>query len=191
MRARSYMKTGTLCALLCVHASFAQGTVRFENRGLRSASGFYDAPVSLPDGSRAAGPLFTAGLYLVSDTGLNLIATSPFRSGAAAGFFEVSNVMVPGVPAGSPATFRVRVWETIAGSYEAASIIGALHGEFPTVNPDNNVFVPRLATTVIPENIPGLDGILPFTLIPEPPPSAILALTGAIWFVARGRRNAR
>jgi hypothetical protein len=152
----------------------AQGLLTFNNRGLAGPSGFYDAPVSLPDGTRAAGDAFTAGLFLVGNGSLSLIATTPFRSGAAAGFFVPQESSVPGVAWGAPATVRVRVWETAAGSYENAVATLRLHGEFPTANPANNIFIPRLAVPGEAETV-RLDGILPFTLVPEPSPISIFA----------------
>jgi hypothetical protein len=183
------MKTKIFFVLMLCIPSYAQGTVHFNNRGLRSPEGFYDAPVSLPNGSLAAGPEFTAGLFLLQGDSLNLVTTSPFRTGAAAGFFLLQDVIVPGVPAGSPATFRVRVWETAAQSYDNAALSGALHGEFPTSDPNNNVFVPRLASPNFPENIPTLDGIQPFTLIPEPSPISIVTAAAILYLsFSRERR---
>ena len=168
----------------------AQGLLTFNNRGLAGPSGFYDAPVSLPDGTRAAGDAFTAGLFLVGNGSLSLIATTPFRTGAAAGFFVPQEPSVPGVPWGSPATVRVRIWETAAGSYENAVATLRLHGEFPTSDPANNIFIPRLAFPGEAETA-RLDGILPFTLIPEPSPLSIVALSTAIlsFGACRSRRT--
>ena len=113
---------------------------------------------------------------------LSLIATTPFRTGAAAGFFVPQEPSVPGIPWGSPATVRVRVWETAAGSYENALATLRLHGEFPTANPANDIFIPRLAVPGEAETV-RLDGILPFTLVPEPSPLSIFAIAFTIlWF---------
>ena len=165
--------------IFAVFSARAQGLLTFNNRGLAGPSGFYDAPVSLPDGTRAAGDAFTAGLFLVGNGSLSLIATTPFRTGAAAGFFVQQEPSVPGVPWGSPATFRVRVWETVAGSYENAVATQRFHGEFPTANPANNIFIPRLAVPGVAE-IVRLDGILPFTVVPEPSPVSIFSAALAI-----------
>src|SRR5687768_12914403 len=99
-----------ILALIVTTSSFAQGILNFHNRGQHDPSmpPFYDAWVSLPDGTRAAGNAFTAGLYLVNpDNSLTLLATTPFRNGAAAGLIvQVFSVEVPGYRPFSPATFR-------------------------------------------------------------------------------------
>ena len=90
--------------------SFAQGTIIFNNRNLAHpvTGEDYNAPVTLPGGGGASGNLFTAGLFLVEGNELTLIATTHFREGVAVGYFlpVVSPVEVPGIPTGSPATFR-------------------------------------------------------------------------------------
>jgi|SRR5688572_17346218 len=191
MRARSYINVVcTLCALLCVDAAFGQGALIFYNRGLRGPQfpGIYDAPVSLPDGRLVAGPEFTAGLFLVGENGsLNMVATSPFRSGVAAGFFFPQEVLVPGTTPGLPATFRVRVWETVAGSYENAISSSRLYGEFPTMNPDNHIIIPSMVPPGAPLGLPSLDGMLPFTLVPEP--SALSIFVAASILVYVGKRS--
>lgn len=161
-----------ICILLtvfCFSESSAQGLVRFQNRGLRDPQlGIYEALVTLPDGTRAAGPGFTAGIFLVGSGGaLDLIATSPFRPAPFGGAFFPIEVSVPGIGPGLPATFRARVWETTAGSYEGAVASGLLHGEFPTRNPDNNILV-RLGSPLGLGDVPNVDGMLPLTLVPEP-----------------------
>jgi hypothetical protein len=171
----------------------AQGTLTFDNRNLTDpiTGSRYEAPVSLPDGSAAAGDAFTAGLFLVQPGSLSLLATTTFRTGAGAGFFlpPLSVVSVPGIPSGSAATFRARVWETAAGSFENAVAGRMLHGEFPTGDPENNLFVPALGpslpTGVLP---PDMSGIRPLTLqVPEPAFVALLALGGTMFAVARRR----
>src|SRR5687768_7858769 len=136
--------------LISILTTFSQGILNFHNRGQHDPSmpPFYDAWVTLPDGTRAAGNAFTAGLYLVNpnDT-LTLLATSPFRTGPGAGLIvQASTIPVPGHPPFSPATFRARVWETVAGSFENAAAAGMLHGEFPTRFPNNNIPIAELGT---------------------------------------------
>jgi hypothetical protein len=79
--------------------ALAQGTIFFNNRSLRlpDDSCCYDAPVTLPDGSGAAGETFTAGLFLVKESSLTVLATTSFRTGVAAGYFlDPPVVSVPG-----------------------------------------------------------------------------------------------
>src|SRR5688572_3288696 len=107
--------------LLSPVSALCQGSLTFENRGLVDPElGLYDAPVSLPNGSTAAGDAFIAGVFLLNGNSLDLLGTSTFRSGGAAGFFFPTEVFVPGFPQGSQVILRARVWETAAGSYDAA-----------------------------------------------------------------------
>jgi hypothetical protein len=83
----------------------------------------------------------------------------------------------------------VRVWETGAGSYENAITSGMLHGEFPTGQPNNDLLLPRLGGDPNDHLFPApLDGIQPFTLVPEPTTCAILALGGFLCFSLSRRK---
>jgi hypothetical protein len=158
---------------------FAQGTIIFNNRNLTdpTTGASYHAPVTLPNGGGAEGGAFTAGLFLVHPGALELLKSTPFREGAAAGYIVPDVVIVPGIQSGSPATFRVRVWETAAGSFEAAMNLGRLHGEFRTQNGDNDIFIDRLGSQFAQSvDTPDLSGIQPLTLVPEPSPLALGAL---------------
>jgi hypothetical protein len=68
------------------------------------------------------------------------------------------------------------------------------HGEFPTDNPQNDLFIPALGP-IRPIGIflpPDLGGIRPLTLqVPEPGFMALLALGGTVFAVARRRIVAR
>lgn len=91
-----------------------QGTVIFNNR---TPTG--DARITRVDGT-GAGAGITAQLFLVGSGGslTPLLPTTTFRTTPAAATYFVNEVMVtiPGVPAGSPATLRMRAWE--GPSYE-------------------------------------------------------------------------
>jgi hypothetical protein len=164
--------------------AYAQGTILFSNRNLTDplTGAIYHAPVTLPDGSAAAGSAFTAGLFLVEPTGLKLIGTTFLRPGVGAGFWQAVGFDVPSVAPGAPATFRARVWETSAGSYESAIGSMLLHGEFATGQADNNLFVNALGHPTAPLPTPDLSGIQPLTLVPEPAAGALLILGGFICF---------
>ena len=167
----------------------AQGLIGFSNTGLVDAQlGLYNAPVSLPDGS-LANSRFIAGLFLVQPNQLTLLGTSPFRNGPAAGFFIPDGFQVPGFPPVSRATFRARVWETAAGSYEAAVAAGLLHGEFPTRNPENNFFSEPLGHPISGGDIPRTHGIFAFTLVPEPSPLALFCAAAVLLSLLRKRRG--
>src|SRR5687767_3714778 len=100
-------------------SSFAQGSLIFNNR---TPSGDY--PIKRPDGS-GVGAGFTAQLYLVGAGGAvtPLTPTTTFRtSSPAAAYFinDINPFIIDGILPGQPATVRMVVWETAAGSYEAA-----------------------------------------------------------------------
>ena len=156
----------------------AQGMLAFHNR---TQAG--DAPVYWPDGT-GPGARAVAGLYLVTGgNSLSLIATSPFvETERLAYFIDSQIVTVSGIAAGQPATFRVRVWETSAGSYENAIATGAVHGEFPTVNGNNEVTIELGDGRNF---VPGLIGLLPFTLVPEPSPISIFVAASILVYVSK------
>jgi len=109
----------TLAAVLVSVSAFAQGTVTLNNR---TSTG--DAKIFMPDGT--TGPGLNGGmaqLYLSSGGTLTaLTPATPFRSSSAAAsvFVTPIDVTVPGIAAGSPATFVLRAWVGGA-SYEAAT----------------------------------------------------------------------
>ena len=163
--------------VLVISEGWAQGMLAFTNR---TRSG--DRPVYWPDGS-GPGSRATAGLYWVQGDSMTLVATEPFNPRVdLAYFFGAKSVFFPDVPPSTPATFRVRVWETSAGSFENAIAIGAVHGEFPTVTGNNEVTI-ELGDGR--DSVPTLDGLLPFTLVPEPSSTAIALAASAIFFVSR------
>lgn len=167
-----------LCVLwLGASAAFGQGTILFDNRPPQ-----VNAPVTLANG-QGPGPSMVAGIFLVQNNSLDLVATTPFRTGSdprVLGYFVPVNVTVPGVPINGPATFRVRVWSVTASSYEDAVLSGICHGEFNTVSGGPNLFVPRLGDPDLPGGQPldtvFLEGLAPLQLdcIPEPGTLAIL-----------------
>ncbi|MGZ8940075.1 MAG: PEP-CTERM sorting domain-containing protein [Limisphaerales bacterium] len=162
-------------------SSFAQGTVFFNNR---TSTG--DARFTRPDGT-GLGAGYTAQLYLVNGSVLTpLTPTTTFRttSAAAAFFVNAVDVVVPGVPAGSPATFRVRIFETAAGSYDAAAASMAfLYGETADVQ------VAQLGGITPTGGIvptPDLAGLQPLVAVPEPTTLA-LGILGAAALLYRRR----
>ena len=101
-------------------------------------------------------------------------------------FVKPITVQVPGIPAGSPATVRMRMWNTSAGSYEAAINSGLWWGE------SNDVTVPQLGGIPpgggppIPDAL--LAGLQSFMSVPEPSTPSI-ALMGAAFLMARRRTS--
>ncbi len=182
-----------LTLLLVTQSALAQGTLIFRNFGIfhPETGAFYDAPVFNVTGA-PIGPTFSGGLYLLNGGSESLLAVTPFRvSDIRPGTLNPIDVIVPGIPAGQPATFRVKVWEAAAGSYEQAVAGGFCTGIFPTLSGNNEV------TTVLtsPFDPVGpaavLNGLLPFTLdcIPEPTVSALLLLGAALLFRRRSNRS--
>jgi hypothetical protein len=171
----------TLAAVLVSVSAFAQGTVLLNNR---VSTG--DAKVTLPDGS---GPGLQGGmaqLYLSSGGTLTaLTPATPFRSSSAAAsfFLTPTDVVVPGVPAGSPATFVLRAW--VGGSsFETAT---QFRGESGQVTVSALGGVPPGGGAPI--TTPDLAGLTGFALAPIPEPSTIaLGVLGAAALLIRRRK---
>jgi len=159
----------------CVSAA-AQGMIDFANRN-RWAN--IDAPVFRPDGT-GAGAGFTAGLFRVWDDGsLTPLATVGFRTTSpdVTPYFVSKTVYLPGTWSGDVVTVRMRAWETAAGSYEAALIRGE----------SNDIRVTLHA--YFPVDLIGLQGFT-MVVVPEPPPGALLVLSGGLGLLAARRRPA-
>ena len=122
--------------------------------------------MTLIDGT-GPGTSMLAGLYLVRNGTEELLKTTDFRRGStnAVKFLNPDYVTVPGIPIGSPATFRVRVWDARFPSYEAAVASNACSVEFPTVNARNEIYISSLGDPnpvgSQPVDLPDLSGLLP------------------------------
>jgi len=115
----------TMVALASV-SSWAQGTIVFNNR----ISPAVNVPITMAGGN-PAGADYWAGLYAgpagTAEGALTLVGTSPFRTGAGAGFFTSTTMTITGVQPGASAALQVRAWFSGAGAgtaqygtYEAA-----------------------------------------------------------------------
>lgn len=179
-----------LLGIICT-STFAQGTVLFKNADLIDplSGASYDALVYTADGV-PAGPNFSAGLYLVNGASESLIFVSPLRS-RNPGQINPFEVQVPGVLPGQSATFRVKVFETSAGSYENAIQAGQCAGVFPTISGGYNITM-NLGEIGAPPHIPTpqLNGLLPLTLacIPEPSTLATFAFGSILLLLCSGVR---
>lgn len=165
-----------LAGVLMTVASHGQGFIHFSTR----VAGGIDAPITYLDGT-GPGPSFSAALYLVHVSGTETLlpdSITTFRSGAGAAYIVSKIVKVPVVPAGTPATFRIRAWETSAGDYFNAWN----HGE-------------SIPFTVIPTEPPDLPADLPASVpgfligVPEPSTICLLAAGAAVLLMWRRRRD--
>jgi hypothetical protein len=151
----------------------AQGKIRLQNNGLLNPDGLtYNARIADAAGRPLAGQAWTAELFHVDASG-NLVALTPttnFRVGGAAGYVAAVTVTVPGRPVGDDVTFKLRVWETSAGSWDEALIRG-----------ESNMFVVRLGRDSngagAPITPPPLDGMNPFNVYSVPEPNFLFAVT--------------
>jgi len=169
-----------IAALVIAVSAQAQGTLTFNNK----VGTEVNAKVT-KDGVGVAGTEYTAQLVLVGGNG-SVTALTPtliFRTGAAAGYVSpaTEEVVVGGVAAGSSGTFRMRAWNTAAGSYDAASTIA---GNWSGQSAD---FTVRLGGGTLPgSNLVGLQAFsVTLTPVPEPATIALLALGGAALLIRR------
>jgi len=174
----------TLAAVLVASAStWAQGvtsTITIDNRNLTDAGGATYQGGITGDTTGATAQLFLVG------TGGALTALTPtttFRTGAAAAFLTAQNVDVPGVKAGTSATFRLDVW--VGGtSYDTATIAHGRSADFTVANlggdPGGG------APPILPPKLNGLQGFALSTIsVPEPSTIALAALGAAALFIRR------
>jgi hypothetical protein len=105
----------TLAVVAIVGSAYAQGTILFSNADLTGPSGLYNASIYYWD--KPADSTFTVGLFL----GHTLLATDVFFDDVTGLFLGTGEpVVVPGFTTGSTPTLTVRIWETSAGSFDAA-----------------------------------------------------------------------
>jgi hypothetical protein len=169
-----------IAALVIAVSAQAQGTLTFHNK----VGTEVNAKVT-NDGVGVAGAEYTAQLVLVGGNG-SLTALTPtaiFRTGAGIGYVSqpTEEVVVGGVAAGSSGTFRMRAWNTAAGSYAAASTIaGNWSGQ-------SAPFTVSLGGGLLPgSNLVGLQAFsVTLTPVPEPATIALLALGGAALLIRR------
>jgi len=167
-----------VAALLLASSAFAQGTVNFNNR---TPAG--DVRVTRPDGT-GMGAGITAALYMGNTM---LTPTTTFRTTAASAFFvNPVEVAVPGVPPGGSVALSMRIWETAAGSYEAAVAGAFLWGW------SNEFIVTGLGGTPAggpPIPSPGLSGLEGFCVACPEPSTVALGVLGSAALLLRRRKS--
>ena len=170
-----------IAALVIAVSAQAQGTLTFNNK-----VGTDVVAKVTKDGVGVAGTEYTAQLVLVGGNGsvTALTPTATFRT-TTAGLGYVTQpteeVVVGGVAAGSSGTFRMRAWNTAAGSYAAASTVA---GNWSGQSAD---FTVSLGGGLLPgSNLVGLQAFsVTLTPVPEPATIALLALGGAALLIRR------
>jgi hypothetical protein len=152
----------------------SQGTIWFSNRFLPQV----DAPI-FHTGCQTplAGMAYQAGLYAGVEGAIEpeLVVVGPpsfFRIDQGAGYFIAQDMVVPFLTPGETGTFQVRVWESAAGSFEAAQAGGGLYGK-------SGIVTVRLTGSLvgIPDDLTGLQS---FCLVPEPAPVWLWAGGGIV-----------
>jgi len=159
-------KVFVLLTVLSGVCGFAQGTVSFQNlRGDTNGLIVLNAPVYLSDGlTKASGPQFMAGLMAGPRADeLSLITTTPFLTGAAAGYFSGSQISIPGVPPGGTAFIQVVAWNSSRYGTPFDAQASGLWDVFGASRPFQVV---TSDSSMMPPQIPALlTGLKSFTLV--------------------------
>ena len=167
--------------VLCLGSIFAQGTINFANLVVVDGVRLVDAPVSYSNGALVSGPEFAAQLYAGRGfSSLSPVAlSSPFLSGAEAGYFSGGTRTIDWVLPGQAVLVQVRVWQLSTGpTWETA--IQRAESVTMTIQTGGLNGAP-------PANLIGLP---PFGFIAIPEPSTLaLLLLGATVLGARVRRR--
>jgi hypothetical protein len=171
----------------CV-ASWAQGTINFQNIGTGAGSTSVDAPIFNVDMvTKLSGTGFSVQLYAGPNAGaLSPVGTAAtFLSGSFAGYFTGGTVQIPGFAQGSTPVLQVRAWDNQGGtitSYDSAIIRGASSTfTSPALGDDT--------PPIDPATIPVPQGLTSFSLVVVPEPSIIaLGILGAAGIILRRRK---
>ena len=202
------MKTSltVLATLAVAFGAFAQGTVYFGNgpmhlvtldpRGVAYVKSGYEALAGQP-APQIGQPLDVLGALTATlwagTTEQNMSLQGTFtpagQEGLDAGILPWVRVPLTGVPFG-PAFFRFYLWETAAGSYEAAQSGNQWwHGSTPVFT----LFVSNFAPSVLSSSTDWAGPIYLSTAIPEPSTFVLagLGIASLLLFRRRGRFECR
>jgi hypothetical protein len=141
-------------------------------------------------GPRLTGTGFVFGFYasttgITTDAGaLSLIGTLGFGSAGTAGFVATTTMNVPGVAAGNPTTWQIRVWDLSSGpTWDLATIRGASalvnSGPLGGVTPGGPVTSPATSAGWTSFNI---------YVVPEPSTFVLAGLGAAALLIFRRRK---
>jgi hypothetical protein len=186
MKAKNFTILAVLgFASLTIHA---QGTINFSN----GAAGV-NAPVSnnyentLVSGSAFIAQLFAGPVGTAWDSLTPITPTATFGTGPTAGYFFGGLVVIPNVPAGSPAAFQVRVWSSNFATWDAAWA-AYQQGDLASGIGVSGWNLTGLPTTVFvspnlgggPNPPPNLVGLQSFRLLVPEPSVFLLGLAGVV-----------
>lgn len=155
----------------------AQGTVSFNNHN--TGAGIDQPVLDIGGTARVSDPNIVAALFLGD---VQQGDASPFRSGAAAGYWSTSpdsTRTVTGAP-GATVTLTVRAWDSTKGSTYAAAL--AAGGKTGVSSPFDIALGGVGAPPSLPTDMTNFKG---FTLVPEPSTIALGALGAAALLLRR------
>jgi hypothetical protein len=175
-------------SMVAAWAACAQGTVRFANFG----NGL-NAPDFLDYGrtTLVPGPRYMAALLAgPAANRLSQIATTPYVSGAGAGYFAGGVQTIPGVAGGSPALILIEAWDTAAGSTFPLAQNSLSPGSWAWSNNGTPFSVTTGDPNASPPGLPAtLTGLTSFSFnVTEPSVLALAVLGAATTLVFRRRK---
>jgi len=169
-----------LALMACVASVHAQGTVGQVNFGNKVSASGINAIVKDSKGAALAGPQYNAALYVQEGQNWVLVpnTTTPFRTGAAAGYISSSVVSIPGHDAKTSVTLQMGAFD--GANYDAAAVE---HGF------SNPVTVTLGGGLDLPPDMVGLNAFSTTAVPITPEPSTIaLGLLGAAGLFLRRRK---